>query len=150
MKRVFDDLALGVRLAVGGGLFLLARRHVEEVEPAGVSVFAEDLTPAPALAVPTSLVATRRTAVEPLGVARQTRAARRKPWWRVLPVVAGVALLAPQAGAFAGRLIGGGAVARVVGGVGARSSCWTASRASSGSSRPSARTSAATRWSSRW
>ncbi|GAA2692640.1 MULTISPECIES: FtsX-like permease family protein [Actinosynnema] len=117
-----------VGLALGGGLFLLARRHVEEVELVGMSVFAEDLTPAPALvallvalvpalAVVTALVAMRRTVVEPLGVVRQTRPARRKLWWRALPVVAGVALLASQAGAFAGRLVDGSSQQTLVAGI---------------------------------
>ncbi len=52
----------------------------------------------PVLAVVTSLVAMRRTIIEPLGVVRDQKPVRRRLWWRLVPVAAGVALLASQFG----------------------------------------------------
>ncbi|ATE57610.1 FtsX-like permease family protein [Actinosynnema pretiosum] len=107
-----------VGLVVGVGLFLVGRRFAEGVELLGVSVFAEELSPSPVLAVVlaalipvlavvTSLLAMRRTVVEPLGVVRQTKPVRRRLWWRIVPVLLGVGVLISQAGGFAGERITG-------------------------------------------
>ncbi|GAA0650485.1 ABC transporter permease [Kutzneria viridogrisea] len=99
-----------VGLFVGAVLFLLGRGFVEQIDLFGVSAFAADVLPVPALvgvivvavpalAVVSSLIAMRRTAVEPLGVVRLGRPARRRLWWRLVPVVIGLALLLSQGGA---------------------------------------------------
>ena len=46
----------------------------------------------------TSLFAMRRTIIEPLGVVREQKPVRRRLWWRVVPALAGIALLASQFG----------------------------------------------------
>ncbi|GAA1280614.1 FtsX-like permease family protein [Saccharothrix xinjiangensis] len=114
-------------LAVGTALFLFARRFVEDVRLLGISVFVEDLTPSPplavliavlvpVLAVVTSIVAMRRTVVEPLGVVRDAKPVRRVLWWRVVPLLIGVAALSTQFGAVSGE--GDGASVEVlVGGI---------------------------------
>ncbi|WP_367134493.1 FtsX-like permease family protein [Saccharothrix sp. HUAS TT1] len=107
-----------VGLAVGGAVFFVARLFVEEVQLLRLSVFAADLTPSPPLAVVivvlvpvlavlTSLVAMRRTVVEPLGVVRRTKPVRRVLWWRMVPIVLGGAALLTQAGAFGGDEVRG-------------------------------------------
>lgn len=97
--------ALGVLLGVV--FFLAGRQLVERFEVAGLSVYAGDVRPSPGpaalivVAVPLAalamtLLAMRRVAVEPLGVVRKAAArTRRRIWWRPLPPLAGVALLAP-------------------------------------------------------
>lgn len=103
-----------VGLAVGAALFFLARRFVEEIQLLGISVFVSDLTPAlplavliavlvPVLAVVTSIVAMRRTVVEPLGVVRRAKPVRRVLWWRVLPVLIGSLALISQSGTLSGE-----------------------------------------------
>ncbi|PSL54974.1 FtsX-like permease family protein [Saccharothrix carnea] len=105
-----------VGLAVGAAVFFTARQFVESVQLLGLSVFVSDLTPAPAMAVlivvlvpvmavVTSVVAMRRTVVEPLGVVRRTKPVRRVLWWRVVPIALGAALLLTQAGGFGGTEI---------------------------------------------
>jgi FtsX-like permease family len=97
-------LAAAVGLAAGAGMFLAGRPLVEGQSISGVTPFATDVTPAwplvalivvavPALAVGSALFALRRTLVEPLGVVRQAGTARRRLWWRLLPTLAGVAVL---------------------------------------------------------
>ncbi|WNV82425.1 FtsX-like permease family protein [Umezawaea sp. Da 62-37] len=87
-------------LVLGAGVFLVARQLVEGAELFGTSFYATDLTPdllggalvvltVPAVALLATLVALRRTIVEPLGVVRQTKPVRRRLWWRLLLVVAG-------------------------------------------------------------
>ncbi|MEU5691410.1 FtsX-like permease family protein [Actinosynnema sp. NPDC020468] len=109
-------------LATGTALFLVARRFVEHVELLGLSVFVGDLTPAvaptvllvvlvPVLAVATSLIAMRRTVIEPLGVVRQTKPTRRVLWWRVIPLILGVTALVTQDGALYGSF---GTTAQVI------------------------------------
>lgn len=102
-------LGAGVGVVVGTVLFAVGRQFAENIELFGISVFVSDLTPSPALAllifalVPVmavvgALFAMRHTVVEPLGVVRQGKPINRKLWWRLIPVAAGVALLALQAG----------------------------------------------------
>ncbi|MEU4740339.1 FtsX-like permease family protein [Actinosynnema sp. NPDC023658] len=122
-----------VGLAVGAALFFVVRQFVEHVELLGVSVFASDLTPSlpmavlilvlvPVLAVVTSVVAMRRTVVEPLGVVRRTKPVRRVLWWRVVPIVLGAVALLTQAGAFGeaevrgnGKIVIGGIILLLLG-----------------------------------
>ncbi|RKT57959.1 FtsX-like permease family protein [Saccharothrix australiensis] len=100
-------------LAVGAVLFLTGRQFVEGVELMGISVFVSDLTPSlplavliavlvPVMAVVTSLVAMRRTVIEPLGVVRRSKPVRRVMWWRTVPIFIGTAALVSQAGALGG------------------------------------------------
>ncbi|MFC6089404.1 FtsX-like permease family protein [Saccharothrix lopnurensis] len=102
-----------VGLAVGVALFLVARQFVERVRLMGLSVFVEDLTPwppsavligvlVPVLAVVTSIVAMRRTVIEPLGVVRRTKPVQRVLWWRVLPIIIGSGALLTQTGTMGG------------------------------------------------
>ncbi|GAA2343242.1 FtsX-like permease family protein [Dactylosporangium salmoneum] len=98
--------ALGV--LAGAALFLLGRQFAERFELAGISVYASDIRPTPALAalivvaVPLAalamtLLAMRRVVVEPLGVVRKAVSrARRRIWWRLLLPLAGLGLLVPQ------------------------------------------------------
>ncbi|WP_433044882.1 FtsX-like permease family protein [Dactylosporangium sp. CS-033363] len=97
--------ALGV--LIGFGLYFGGRPFAERFELHGLSVYAADIRPAPllavaiALAVPVAallmtLFALRRVVVEPLGIVRKATArAKRRIWWRLLPLVAGAALLVP-------------------------------------------------------
>jgi hypothetical protein len=106
-----DALAGAVAgLVLGSAVFLVLRAFVERFELFGVSMFADDLTPhpvlaalvvvaVPALAVVTSLVTMRGSVVDPLGVVRQAQPARRRLWWRFVPILIGVGLLASQADA---------------------------------------------------
>ncbi|MCC8244267.1 FtsX-like permease family protein [Saccharothrix luteola] len=116
-----------VGLAVGAALFFTARQFVEDVRLLGISVFVGDLTPwpplavliavlVPVLAVVTSVVAMRRTVIEPLGVVRHTKPVRRVLWWRVAPIALGVVALLTQAGAFGGEVAQGSDVI-VIGGI---------------------------------
>lgn len=111
-------LGASVGLVVGAALFFGARLFVEEIALLGISVFVSDLTPSltsavlivvlvPVLAVVTSVVAMRRTVVEPLGVVRRTKPVRRVLWWRVVPIVLGALALLTQAGAFGGEQVQG-------------------------------------------
>ncbi|WP_433204439.1 FtsX-like permease family protein [Dactylosporangium sp. CS-047395] len=97
--------ALGV--LIGFGLYFGGRPFAERFELHGLSVYATDIRPAPllavaiALAVPAAallmtLFALRRVVVEPLGVVRKATArAKRRIWWRLLPLAGGAALLVP-------------------------------------------------------
>ncbi|MEU4769563.1 FtsX-like permease family protein [Actinosynnema sp. NPDC023794] len=116
-----------VGLAVGAALFFTARQFVEDVRLLGISVFVGDLTPwpplavliavlVPVLAVVTSVIAMRRTVIEPLGVVRHTKPVRRVLWWRVAPIAVGVVALLTQAGAFGGDAVQGSDVI-VIGGI---------------------------------
>lgn len=116
-----------VGLGAGAALFFAGRQFVEDVEIIGIGVFPSDLTPSlplaatilvlvPVLAVLTSVVAMRRTVVEPLGVVRRTKPVKRVLWWRVVPIVAGTAALLTQTDAFGGTS-GGGSNEVVIGGI---------------------------------
>ncbi|MDW5326072.1 ABC transporter permease [Plantactinospora sp. KLBMP9567] len=93
----------------GAAFFLLGRQLVERVTLEGISVFAGDVRPSPALAVLIVLavpavavavaqLALRRVVVEPLGVVRRSANRRRRLWWRLTLPIVGVVLLAPLRG----------------------------------------------------
>ncbi|WP_314411147.1 ABC transporter permease [Streptomyces sp. DSM 40484] len=99
--------ALG--LAFGIGFFLIGRQVAGSLELFGISVFPSYLNPTPALAaliavavpaaaVAVTLLALRGVVIEPLGVVRTARPARRRLWWRLLLPLAGLGLLAPMIG----------------------------------------------------
>ncbi|WP_413103076.1 FtsX-like permease family protein [Streptomyces sp. Inha503] len=105
-------------LAVGTGLFLLARVVIGSVEVWDISFFTSDIVPSaplalviaaavPASAVMVTLIALRGIAIEPLGVVRNAKPKRRRLWWRLLLPLLGMALLLPLAGGF-GAGSGGG------------------------------------------
>ncbi|MDX3091018.1 ABC transporter permease [Streptomyces jietaisiensis] len=119
-------------LVFGTGFFLLGRELVGSVDLFGISVFPSYLTPSPllallvALAVPAAAVlvtlfALRGVVIEPLGVVRTARPARRRLWWRLLLPVAGLAMLSPMIGKgnengdFNGYLVVGGVLLLLVG-----------------------------------
>ncbi|MFF9775592.1 ABC transporter permease [Streptomyces sp. NPDC013978] len=96
-------------LVFGAGFFLLGREVAGSVEVFDISVFPSDLNPSPglallvALAVPAAAVlvtlfALRGVVIEPLGVVRTVKPPRRRLWWRLLPPLAGLALLYPMIG----------------------------------------------------
>ncbi|MEU3850503.1 FtsX-like permease family protein [Streptomyces sp. NPDC029554] len=96
-------------LVLGTGFFLLGRELAASVDVFHVSVFPSYLNPSPllaalvALAVPTAAVlvtlfALRGVVIEPLGVVRTARPARRRLWWRLLLPLGGLAMLAPMIG----------------------------------------------------
>ncbi|MEU6353982.1 FtsX-like permease family protein [Streptomyces sp. NPDC047072] len=96
-------------LVLGTVFFLIGRQAAGHVEVFDVSVFPSYLNPSPllvllvALAVPASAVlvtlfALRGVVIEPLGVVRAAKPARRRLWWRLLLPVAGLGLLAPMVG----------------------------------------------------
>ncbi|MFF8014468.1 FtsX-like permease family protein [Streptomyces sp. NPDC007929] len=96
-------------LVLGTGFFLLGRELAASAEVYRVSVFPSYLNPSPvlallvALAVPAAAVlvtilALRGVVIEPLGVVRTAKPARRRLWWRLLLPLGGVALLYPMIG----------------------------------------------------
>ncbi len=116
-------------LLAGTGLFLLIRSQVANLQVFRFGLFPGDLTPSwplvvliallvPALTVVTTLVAQRHTIIEPLGVVREASPARRRLWWRLLPVVAGIALLLPgypSGSGFARKMLMSGALLLLIG-----------------------------------
>jgi hypothetical protein len=119
-------------LVFGTGFFLLGREAVGSVEVFDVSVFPSYLDPSPglallvALAVPAAAVlvtlfALRGVVIEPLGVVRAARPARRRLWWRLLPPLGGLALLYPmigqgsEGGKFNEYMVTGGVVLLLIG-----------------------------------
>ncbi|MEU9244571.1 FtsX-like permease family protein [Streptomyces shenzhenensis] len=113
-------------LVLGGGFFLIGRQLMGSVEAFGISVFPSYLNPSPALAllvavlVPAAAVLVtmftlRGVVIEPLGVVRTAKPARRRLWWRLLLPVAGLAALYPMVGQ--GRNGGGFNQYLVTGGV---------------------------------
>ncbi|GHD45556.1 ABC transporter permease [Streptomyces galbus] len=119
-------------LVLGAGFFWVGREVAGSVEVMGVSVFPSYLNPSPllaalvAVAVPAAavlvtLLALRGVVIEPLGVVRTAKPARRRLWWRLLMPVAGLALLAPMIGKGRGNgdfnqyLVTGGVLLLLVG-----------------------------------
>ncbi|MBC7271665.1 MAG: ABC transporter permease [Streptomyces sp.] len=122
--------ALG--LAFGVVFFLLGREGAGSLEAFGISVFPDYLNPSPALAalvavtvplaaVLVTLLALRGVVIEPLGVVRTAKPARRRLWWRLLLPLAGLAALYPMTGQgrdngdFNEYLVVGGVVLLLVG-----------------------------------
>ncbi|MFJ5835456.1 ABC transporter permease [Streptomyces shenzhenensis] len=96
-------------LVLGTVFFLAGRQTAGSVEILGTSVFPSYLNPSPVLAalvafaVPAAAVlvtvlALRGVVIEPLGVVRTARPARRRLWWRLLLPLGGLALLYPMVG----------------------------------------------------
>ncbi|MEU3611291.1 FtsX-like permease family protein [Streptomyces sp. NPDC006872] len=96
-------------LVIGTGFFLVGRQVAGSVEMLGISVWPSYLNPSPALAalvavaVPASavlvtLLSLRGVVIEPLGVVRAAKPARRRLWWRLLLPVGGLAMLYPMIG----------------------------------------------------
>ncbi|MFJ9583155.1 ABC transporter permease [Streptomyces acidicola] len=96
-------------LLFGTVFFLAGRELAASVEVFRMSVFPSYLNPTPALvgliavAVPASavlvtLIALRGVVIEPLGVVRAAKPARRRLSWRLLLPVAGLGLLVPMVG----------------------------------------------------
>ncbi|MEV7418564.1 FtsX-like permease family protein [Streptomyces sp. NPDC089919] len=113
-------------LALGAGLFYAVRQFAGHFTVMDRSVFPADLTPTPwlaalvVLAVPAAAVAVtlltlRGVVIEPLGVVRTAKPARRRIWWRLVLPVAGLGLLAPLMGR--GRESGDFNQWQVIGGV---------------------------------
>ncbi|MET8705093.1 ABC transporter permease [Streptomyces californicus] len=119
-------------LLFGTGFFMMGRQLAGSAEVFGVSGFPSYLTPTPllallvAVAVPAAavlvtLLALRSVVIEPLGVVRAGRPARRRLWWRMLLPLAGLALLHPmigqgrEGGEFNQYLVTGGVVLLLVG-----------------------------------
>ncbi|MCZ9347735.1 ABC transporter permease, partial [Streptomyces sp. TRM76130] len=119
-------------LVFGAVFFLLGRQLAGRAVVFDVSVFPSYLNPSPwlallvAVAVPAAavlvtLLALRGVVIEPLGVVRTARPARRRLWWRLLVPLAGLAMLHPMIGqgrdngAFNEYLVVGGVVLLLVG-----------------------------------
>ncbi|MCL7428526.1 ABC transporter permease [Streptomyces sp. YS415] len=96
-------------LVLGAVFFLIGRQIAGSVEVFRFSVFPDDLNPSPALAllvavlvpaaaVLVTLLALRGVVIEPLGVVRTAKPARRRLWWRLLLPLGGLAMLYPMVG----------------------------------------------------
>ncbi|WP_116209142.1 ABC transporter permease [Streptomyces olivoreticuli] len=96
-------------LALGTAFFLMGRQFVGDISVGDLNVFPRDVDPSPllamlvALAVPSAavgvtLLALRGVVIEPLGVVRASTPRRRRMWWRLLPPLAGLGMLAPLMG----------------------------------------------------
>ncbi|MET8247761.1 FtsX-like permease family protein [Streptomyces sp. NPDC005202] len=96
-------------LVLGTLFFLIGRQVAGSVEILDVSVFPSYLNPSPALAVVVALAvpaaavlvtlfALRGVVIEPLGVVRTAKPARRRLWWRLLLPLGGLAMLYPMVG----------------------------------------------------
>jgi hypothetical protein len=108
-----------VGLAVGVALFAIGRAIVPAIDANALrgGIFAEDVRPdwtlaalivvaVPMLAVLIAMFSLRRIMIEPLGVVRRARNQRRRLWWRLVPPVLGIALLASQGGRLSQALDG--------------------------------------------
>jgi hypothetical protein len=119
-------------LVLGTGFFLIGREVAGSIEVFGQSVFPSYLNPSPllallvAVAVPAAavlvtLLALRGVVIEPLGVVRTAKPARRRLWWRLLVPLAGLAMLYPMIGQgrdggdFNQYLVTGGVILLLVG-----------------------------------
>ncbi|MFG3154070.1 ABC transporter permease [Streptomyces sp. NPDC048219] len=138
-RRMTRRIAAGEALAgavlglvFGVGFFLVGRQLAGNAEVFRISVFPSYLDPSPllallvAVAVPAAAVlvtlfALRGVVIEPLGVVRSGRPARRRLWWRLLLPLAGLAMLYPMIGNgrdngdFNQYLVTGGVVLLLVG-----------------------------------
>ncbi|KOV28981.1 ABC transporter permease [Streptomyces sp. XY152] len=134
-RRIAAGEALGgalLGLVFGTGFFLAGREFGASVEVFRISVFPSYLNPSPllallvAVAVPgaavlVTLLALRGVVIEPLGVVRTARPARRRLWWRLLLPLAGAGMLFPMIGQgrengdFNQYLVTGGVVCLLVG-----------------------------------
>ncbi|MET9367004.1 FtsX-like permease family protein [Streptomyces griseoflavus] len=134
-RRIAAGEALGgalLGLVFGTGFFLAGREFAASVEVFRISVFPSYLNPSPllallvAVAVPgaavlVTLLTLRGVVIEPLGVVRTARPARRRLWWRLLFPLAGVIMLVPmlgqgrENGEFNGYLVTGGVICLLVG-----------------------------------
>ncbi|MFE9392658.1 ABC transporter permease [Streptomyces sp. NPDC006784] len=105
-------------LLLGGAVFALGRGLAADVTLFDVSVFPADVVPDPVLGalvvlglplvtVGAAVFALRGVTIEPVRVTRESTPRPRRLWWRLLPPVAGLALLLPLAGALGS---GGGEV----------------------------------------
>ncbi|MFV0133902.1 ABC transporter permease [Streptomyces sp. HMX87] len=111
-RRIAAGEALaGALLGLGFGavFFLVGRQLAGHAVVFHVSVFPSYLNPSPllallvAVAVPAAAVlvtlfALRGVIIEPLGVVRTAKPARRRLWWRLLLPLAGLAMLYPMIG----------------------------------------------------
>ncbi|MGX4690100.1 ABC transporter permease [Streptomyces sp. JNUCC 63] len=111
-RRIAAGEALGgslLGLVFGTAFFLAGRQAAGSAEVFGISVFPSYLNPSPALAalvavavpaaaVLVTLLALRGVVIEPLGVVRTAKPARRRLWWRLLLPLGGLALLYPMLG----------------------------------------------------
>ncbi|MGC0400839.1 ABC-type lipoprotein release transport system permease subunit [Streptomyces sp. SAI-126] len=119
-------------LVLGTVFFLIGREVAGSVEVFGQSVFPSYLNPSPllallvAVAVPAAavlvtLLALRGVVIEPLGVVRTAKPARRRLWWRLLLPLAGLGMLYPMVGQgrdggdFNQYLVTGGVILLLVG-----------------------------------
>ncbi|WP_327184876.1 ABC transporter permease [Streptomyces sp. NBC_01334] len=119
-------------LVLGTVFFLIGRQVAGSVEVMGISVWPSYLDPSPALAalvalavpaaaVLVTLFALRGVVIEPLGVVRTAKPARRRLWWRLLLPLGGFAMLYPMIGQgqtngdFNQYLVSGGVVLILVG-----------------------------------
>ncbi|MEU0947169.1 FtsX-like permease family protein [Streptomyces canus] len=119
-------------LVLGTVFFLIGREVAGSVEVFGQSVFPSYLNPSPllallvAVAVPAAavlvtLLALRGVVIEPLGVVRTAKPARRRLWWRLLLPLAGLGMLYPMVGQgrdggdFNQYLVSGGVILLLVG-----------------------------------
>ncbi|MFF4401771.1 ABC transporter permease [Streptomyces sp. NPDC001480] len=119
-------------LVLGTVFFLIGREAAGSVELLDISVFPSYLNPSPllavlvAVAVPAAAVAVtlfamRGVVVEPLGVVRTARPARRRLWWRLLLPLAGLGMLYPMVGKGRGNgnfnqyLVSGGVLLLLIG-----------------------------------
>ncbi|MYS19859.1 ABC transporter permease [Streptomyces sp. SID4948] len=100
-------------LVFGSLVFLLGRQLGSKITLHGISAFPSDMTPStsltllivvavPVAAIAVTMLSLRRTAIEPLGVVRQSLGRRRRLWWRLLIPAVGLLLLAPLFGAVKG------------------------------------------------
>lgn len=96
-------------LVFGAVFFMIGRQLAGTAEVFRISVFPSYLNPSPLLAllvgvavpaaaVLVTLFALRGVVIEPLGVVRAGRPARRRLWWRLLLPLAGLAMLYPMIG----------------------------------------------------
>ncbi|PPS86602.1 ABC transporter permease [Streptomyces sp. MH60] len=119
-------------LVFGAVFFLIGRQLAGTAQVFHISVFPSYLNPSPllallvAVAVPAAAVlvtlfALRGVVIEPLGVVRAGRPARRQLWWRLILPLAGLAMLYPmigngrENGDFNQYLVTGGVILLLVG-----------------------------------